>query len=138
MPKKSPNAQLKEQTKEDVKKWFKTGPVDEITREDWFKMDPIHRNLYNNYRRKSQLESELKQVEEEIAALSAPIMEVIKTNPLHPFNKWAWIERMPQTKPKWKEIAISINEKKALKLAKEYAQKIFPFLRIKYIHPNKD
>jgi hypothetical protein len=132
-----PNAQLK-QKNEDVKKWFKTGPIEEIDKEKWFKMDVMHRHLYNAYRRQEQLKTELDTVTAEIAALSAPIMEAIKDNPQHPFGNWAWIETMRQTKPKWKEIAISINEKKALKLAAEYLQKSFPFLRIKYIHPDKD
>jgi hypothetical protein len=131
------SAQLK-QKNEDVKKWFKTGPIEEIDKEKWFKMDVMHRHLYNAYRRQEQLKSELETVTAEIAALSAPIMEAIKDNPQHAFGNWAWIETMRQTKPKWKEIAISINEKKALKLAAEYLQKSFPFLRIKYIHPDKD
>jgi hypothetical protein len=123
---------------EDVKKWFKSGPVQEITREDWFKMHPIHRHLYNAYKRKEQLEKELEIVTGEIKSMSVPIMEAIKNDPNSIFNDWAWIETMHQSKPKWKEIAISINEKKALKLAKEYLSKKFPFLRIKFIHPNKD
>lgn len=124
--------------KEDVKKWFKTGPIQEITREDWFRMNPIHRHIYNAYKRQEELTKELETVTNDIKSLSAPVMETIKNDPNHPFNQWAWIETMHQSKPKWKEIAIAINERKALKMAKEYLQKKFPFLRIKFIHPNKD
>lgn len=134
-PKKSPENEKK---KEEVKKWFKTGPIDEIDKEAWFKMDPKHRELYNLYRNQQTLQTELSLVTSQIETLSNHIMEQIKDNPNHPYNDWSWIEKMHQSKPRWKQIALAINEKKALKMAKEFASKAFPFLRIRFIHPNKD
>jgi hypothetical protein len=135
-PRKSPAADPKK--KEEVTKWFKTGPIDEIDKEAWFKMDSKHRELYNLYRNQQTLQTELNLVTSQIETLSKHIMEQIKDYPSHPYNSWAWVEKMHQTKPKWKQIALAINEKKALKLAKEYTSKVFPFLRIRFIHPNKD
>jgi hypothetical protein len=118
-----------------VNKWQKTGPVAEINRELWMGLDQQHRVIYNLYKRKQKLEAQLESINNQIGTEEAYIWEELDSNPAGPVSKWAWIEIMKQTKPKWKEIALSLNKTKALRLAKEYVQKEYPFLRIKYIHP---
>lgn len=118
-----------------VHKWQKTGPVAEIDQKLWMMMNQQHRVIYNLYRRKQELEAQLESIEKQISTEEAYVMEELENNPAGPTSKWAWIEIMKQTKPKWKEIALKCDKTKALQLAKEYAQREYPFVRIKYIHP---
>jgi hypothetical protein len=110
------------------------GDVEDLTTEEYRKLNPIHKQLYNDYQEKLHLEELLEAINDRIKLAKDSLLEGIQKKELN-FD-WAWVYEVSAGKPKWKEEFIRTNSTAAAEeVAKRYKGKKIPKVGIKYIDP---
>ena len=113
------------------------GIVEDPTEEDLKQMNPVHKMLYDNCKRKEILEQELKEINEKIETTKEQIKEsIIKEK--QKFD-WAWIHDMYKGRVSWKEEFVkALGTKKAEEISNAQKKNKYPQLYIKFIDPIPD
>lgn len=110
------------------------GEVEELSKDQYLKLDDAHKLYIDFYLEKRRYQERIDKLNETLEAIKNNLIveyEIHKSLP-----DWAWIWEIKKSNVKWKEEFIKVlGAKKAEEITKQYQQKTYPQIGIRFIDP---